>query len=255
MLQILLLPTLLQAQSTTTITDGPWRLLTVTTSDQSQSTTTTTDGLSFGIAINHGGKYFESDADFLNDIWSGSVGFEFRVLWEHRFSSGATLGTGLQFITNRYILDDQIQQATNELGLPTGRIGTSTMDKPAGTAYLGVPLQVRFRPFGNQMIYAFAGTDLALKIASTNRDVVFQWEPIADESPEIVFVDDYNVPELSRDIMVFANAGIGLSLPTEVLPLNIELGLRQSITPYMDRADYFTTWLRTFTLGVSYRIN
>jgi hypothetical protein len=207
--------------------------------------------LSLGIAVNYGGKYFESDGDMLNDIWSSGYGYEIRALWNFPITPEATLNTGLQLLVNRYRFDEQLTPETNEVGLPTGRIGILSMNKAVGTTYLGIPLRISFQPLSNAFFYAFAGTDLALKIASQNGSLRFRWDVPSDED---IFADNYDVPELSRNLMVFAHAGVGVSLPEQPLPINIELGVRQSVTPYMDREDFFTTWLRSFTLAITYRL-
>jgi|GEM_PF-3972839 len=70
----------------------------------------------------------------------------------------------------------------------------------------------------------------------------------------VMFEEPYNSPELTNDVLLFLNFGIGYSFDSDRFPLNIHIGMAQSVTPYMSADNFVRSWIRNFSLTASYRL-
>lgn len=211
------------------------------------------NGLRIGASINYGGIYYESDGDFLNDIWSNSPGYQLHVFYGFSVSSLFSLNAGATLFVNRYRFDTQRNPATNEQGDPTGDFITSSMSGAVGTTYVGLPVNLIIRPLGNKSFYALIGPELSYKVAYSNGTITTVFETESEEENEVLFVDAYDIPERSNNTQLFVNFGIGYSFDANFIPLNIEIGAKQAVTPYMSGDNFINSWIRNFSLTASYR--
>lgn len=210
------------------------------------------EGFRFGASMNYGRIYFESDGSFLNDLWKPSPGYQFHILYEYHVSNVFSVSSGIGIFVHRYRFEEQRTPETDSMGNPTGFFATLSMRNTVGTTYLQLPLHLAMRPFANKSLYVTAGPDLALKLSHKNGTLVSRSDS-SHENP-ILFEDLYNTPERSNVVLFFINVGIGYSLDSRVLPMNIHLGAKQSITPYMDGDNFLTSRIRNISVTFSYRL-
>jgi hypothetical protein len=211
-------------------------------------------GFSIGASLNYGGIYFERDGSFLNDLWTNSPGYQFHVLYGYNISSVFSLNTGAEIIVNRYDFKEQRTPETNEQGQATGNFFTTSMNDAVGTTYLRLPVNLIVRPLANKSFFAAVGPDVSFKVSHKNGILITRYASDSDETNENQFEDTYDIPERSRGTMFFLNAGLGYSINSNTLPLTVQLGARQSITPYMDGDDFITSWIRNLSFTISYRL-
>jgi hypothetical protein len=212
------------------------------------------DGFRAGASLNYGGIYFERDGFGLNDIWLYSTGYQFHMDYGIYISSILSLRPGIELFVHRYELDELTSPETNPLGEPTGSIFRSSMDGPVGTTYLSLPVFLIIRPFGNKSVFAVAGPDISFKIAHKNGVLTTIRESGEQANGEVFFVDAYDIPERSAGTILSLNAGIGYSLDARLLPLDIEIRAKHSVTPYMGGDDFIDRWIRSLSFSVSYRL-
>jgi len=212
------------------------------------------NGISVGASINYGGIYYESNGSVLNDIWTNSLGYQFHVLYGYNISSVISLNTGAELFVNRYRFEEQRTPETDEQGQPTGDFFTASMKDAVGTTYISVPINLILRPLGNKSFYAVVGPDISFKIAHSNGTIITNFETNSGENNQILFEESYVIPERSKSLLLFANLGVGYSFDTNLLPLNIEIGAKHSITPYMDGDNFITSWIRNLSFTLSYRL-
>ena len=211
------------------------------------------DGFRVGATLNYGGIYYESNGGALNDIWSSSFGYEAHVLYGYNLSTIISIESGVHFFFNRYRFDEQRIPATNEQGNPTGDFIRSSMSGSVGTTYIGFPVNLIIRPLENRSFYALIGSELAYKIAQSNGIITTVFETESEEENVVLFEDIYDIPERSNNTQLFVNIGIGYSFDTHYIPLNIQIGAKQALTPYMSGDNFIKSWLQNFSLTVSYR--
>lgn len=208
------------------------------------------DGFRVGASVNYGGIYYASEGDFLNDIWSNSLGYQVHVLYGFRLSSLFSLSTGATLFANRYGFKEQKNAVIGDFGEPTGGYIVSSMTGSAGTTYVGLPVNFIVRPLGNKSLYVLAGTEISYKITHSNGTI--KTTLVEGDDEHILFDERYDIPERSHDTMLFLNLGIGYSFGPASLPLNIEFGARQALTPFMSGENFINSWIRTFSLSASY---
>lgn len=212
------------------------------------------NGIIIGAAINYGGIYFESDGEILNDIWESSFGYQFQVVYCYNISPVISLTAGLELFVNRYKFVEQRSPETNVLGEPTGNFFTTSMKDEVGTTYLTLPLNLIIRPIQNKSFYAIIGPDISFRVAHKNGTANSYFVTDSGQDKELWFEETYDIPERSRNTLIFANVGLGYSLDSKLLPLNIELRAKNSITPYMDGDNFIKSWIRNVSFSLSYRI-
>lgn len=217
-----------------------------------QETQNIEDGFRLGASVNYGGIYYESNSDLLNDIWSSSLGYQFHALYGYRISSLFSLNTGATLFINRYSFDEQRTPATNEQGEPTGNFIRSSMTGSVVTSYIGLPVNFIIRPLGNKSLYALVGPEVSYKVAHSNGTIKTVFETESEEENEELFEEVYDIPERSKNTLLFVNLGIGYSFDANFIPLNIEIGAKQALTPYMSGDNFITSWIRNFSLTASY---
>ena len=211
------------------------------------------DGLQIGASVNYGGKYFESNGDPLNDIWARSPGYQFHMLYGFELSPLFSINTGATLFFNRYSLDILRNPVTDANGEPTGDLIESSMDGTVGTTYVGLPLNLIVRPLGNKSLYITAGPELSYKVAHSNGTITSVYVNESGEFVELLFEDDYDLPEQSNSTILFINAAIGYSFDSDLFPINIEIGAKQAATPFKSGDDFITSRLRSFSFTASYR--
>ena len=53
--------------------------------------------------------------------------------------------------------------------------------------------------------------------------------------------------------LLFVNAGVGYSFDSSSHPLDLEFGAKKAVRPYMSGDNFIKSWIRSFSLTVSYR--
>lgn len=208
------------------------------------------DGFRAGASINYGGIYYESNGSALNDVWMNSFGYQVHVLYGYNLSSLISVESGIQFFVHRYNFEEQIPPETDQAGNPTVSFFRRYMDETVGTSYLSVPLNLTIRPLANKSFYAVAGPEIAFKVAYSNGTLITY-----SELDEVIFFEEpYDIPERSNNTLLLASAGIGYSFESASFPMNIELGVKHSITPYVDGDNFVTSRIRNLSLTISYRL-
>ncbi len=218
----------------------------------SQSTDITRGGFRLGASLNYSELVFDKEVDALNDVWGASPGYQVHVLFEFPVSKRISLLSGLELISNRYKYIDSSTQATNNQGEPTSDRIIIWMKKTAGVTYLGLPVHVHVYPLKSRSLYLIAGPELAFKIGHQNSTLNTRFE---NESGDEVWFQhslDYDIPERSRDLMVFASAGVGYRLDSKRFPIDIQLKARHSITTFMADKSFIDHWVRSAMVTVSY---
>jgi hypothetical protein len=211
-------------------------------------------GFSIGAAINYGGIYFESDGDFLNEIWENSFGYQFHVMYGYTISPVISLNGGVELFINRYNYVEQRSPETNQQGEPSGNYYSFSMQDEVGTTYLTLPLNFIVRPLQNKSYYAVVGPDISFKVAHKNSIINVYREDESGQNRELEFEQSYDTPEQSRNTLLFVNAGLGYSIDSARLPLNIEIKAKHAIHPYMDGENFIKSWVRNVSFGLSYRL-
>jgi len=213
------------------------------------------DGLRIGASLNFGNTYFESDYSSANDDWSGAAGYQTHLLYGYSLSSLFAVESGVQVFVNRYRFEDSEMIRTNEMGEEIGVFAVMSMDETVGTTYLGLPVNLIMRPLGNRSFYALLGPEISLKVAHKNGTIVTE---VVDETGDFDNLEippfTYDPPAQSNSSVLFVNAALGYSFDSHALPLNIELGARQAVTPYISGGDYINRWMRNASFTVSYRL-
>lgn len=217
-----------------------------------QTTERTNSGFRLGASLNSSELYFDKEVDALNDIWDASAGYQIHFLYEIAISNRISVLTGLELISNRYKYNDLSFRGTNEFGEPNDIITTSRMDNSVGVTYLGLPVHVWIYPLKSRSLYIITGPDLSLKIGHQNSRIWMR----SYSDDELIFsnVEHYTIPERSRDHMLFASAGIGYRLDSALIPMDIQLKARHSITTYMADESFVDHWVRSAMVTVSYRL-
>ena len=126
------------------------------------------------------------------------------------------------------------------------------MTGAVGTTYIGLPVNLIIRPLGNKSFYALIGPELSYKVAHSNGTIKTVFETESEEH-EVLFEEAYDIPERSNNTQLFVNFGIGYSFDANFIPLNIEIGVKQALTPYMSGDNFINSWMRNFSLTASYR--
>jgi len=205
------------------------------------------NGLQVGASINYGGIHFESGAA----PWSGrlkeSVGMQLHATYGQNIFTFLSVNTGVSLFVNRYAFDTQSTPADD---------GTESeihtfMDWSVGTAYVGVPLNIVLRPLELRSFYAVIGPEVSFKIDHTNGTIETIVENYSREPNEVLEEVLYDTPERSEDRIWFINAALGYSFSW--IPWNIELGLKQGITPYRSGEGIVTSRIRSAFLTAAYR--
>lgn len=217
-----------------------------------QTTERMHSGFRLGASLNYSELYFDKEVDALNDIWGASPGYQVHFLYEHAVSKRISVLTGLELISNRYKYNDLSFRGTNDFGEPNDNLTTSRMDNSVGVTYLGLPVHVWIYPLKSRSMYFIAGPDLSFKIGHQNSRI--RMRSYSDD--ELIFynVEPYTIPERSRDLMVFASAGMGYRLDSAQFPIDIQIKARHSITTFMADESFLDHWVRSAMVTVSYRL-
>lgn len=217
------------------------------------------EGFRAGASINVGSIRFERDFDALNDNFSSEAGLQLHALYMQSLNSTFSAETGLTLFSHRYSFFSE-QDVTDELGVPTGEIIINETDERIGTSYLSLPLNLIARPFPQRSalggLYITAGPEVGYKVAHFNGTITARALDERGEEIEDFGIENerLEIPGQSRDVLFFANAGIGYRIHSERFPLNIELRGKHSINRYAEGENRADVWLRKASLMISYRI-
>lgn len=211
-------------------------------------------GINIGVSINYGGIYYENSGNTLNDNWSNSYGYQFHMLYGYKISSALAMNTGAKLFVNRYKYVEQRNPETTELGEPTGNFISTSMAGTIGSTYIGIPVNLIIRPIGNKSFYTMVGPEISHKVSHSNGTLKTVIETDAEEDNEVIIEEAYDIPERSNNTLLFVNVGLGYSFDTKSIPLNIELGVKQAVTPYMSGDNFISSWMRNLSVTVSYRL-
>lgn len=209
--------------------------------------------IEIGASANYSALHYDSDDNTINDMISYNLGFQIHVLINHQLTNKLVLQTGLEYFFFTYEIEDQKIPETDFNGALTGNYFKYFMEESFNTSYLTLPMRIQYHPFSTQKIYFTAGPEFSYKIGYSNgmTKTILKSEDGKQlyEFPSHV----YDVPEEANDFLVSGIAGVGYNLNT-VIPLIIELKVKHSITPYLSGDNYITSWLRSVSFTVSYRL-
>lgn len=208
------------------------------------------DKLEIGASANYNTLHY--DGDVLNDIISYDYGFQLHVLINHVLSEKFILQSGFEYFYYTYEFKNQTIQQTNPNGGFTGNYYKNFMAESFSTSYLTLPVRVQYHPFSSQF-YFTAGPEFSYKIGFSNGTYESVLYSENDERLQEFYSDEYDVPESANDFLVSGIAGIGYNL-NPVVPVSIELKAKHSITPYLNGGNYIDSWIRSFSLSVSYNL-
>lgn len=208
--------------------------------------------LKVGASANYNTLHYKSEGDFLNDIISYGFGFQNHVLINHDLTDKFSLQTGFEYFFYTYEIEDRTLQQTEPNGETTGNYYINSMTESFSTSYLTLPVRIHYHPFSNQ-VYFTAGPEFSYKIGYSkglHETVLFSAN---GERLQESYSNEYDVPELANDFLVSGIAGVGYNL-NHVVPLTMEFKAKHSITPYLSGGNYIKSWIRSFSLSVSYNL-
>jgi hypothetical protein len=115
-------------------------------------------------------------------------------------------------------------------------------------------VQLRFHLSKYGRIYLLGGPAFSYKVGYKNGQYETALYADSGEKLQEYIEAEYNVPEQANDFLIAASAGLGYDMRQNGLPLEMQLTVKHSLSPYLSGVNHVTSRFNSFAISLSYAL-
>ncbi len=213
------------------------------------------DDIQIGASLNYNTLHYEGEFKALNDLINYDFGNQVHAYLSHKLSKNFSLQTGIEFLIYKFNLQNYSSKILVPDNSPEGYSETiafySRIGKPI-TYYIGLPVLLKYKLHTSSPLYLVSGPKLYKKIGYSNSTTQVHILNSETNEKEFLFESEYEVPKTANSFKVSFTVGIGYQFST--FPINTEVKVNHSLTPYRSGNNSVSSWSRGFAFTLLYRL-
>ncbi|MEX0610073.1 MAG: outer membrane beta-barrel protein [Balneolaceae bacterium] len=212
------------------------------------------DDIQIGASLNYSTLHYDSDLASLNDLIQYDYGNQIHAYLSSKLSKNLSLQTGVEFLLFKYNFQNSSSKILVADNSPEGYSETTAFYSMIGqpiTYYIGLPVLLKYKLHTSSPMYLITGPKLYKKIGYSNSTSQVHILNSETNEKELLFESEYDVPQRANSLKISYTVGIGYQFST--IPINTEVKVNHSITPYRSGNSSVSSWYRGFAITLLYR--